>query len=72
MEIKNKTYKVVTPKEGMWLYNENERTISDKVYMPDGADVSLWKEITDAKKQELEAQWQAEIEAEMEVGDAQE
>ena len=67
MEIKNKTYKMVTPREGMWLYNESEKTISDKVYMPDGADVSEWQEITDAKKQELEAQWQAEIEAEMEV-----
>lgn len=72
MEIKNKTYKVVTPKEGMWLYNESEKTISDKVYMPDGADVSVWQEITDAKKQELEAQWQSEMEAEMEVNDAQE
>ena len=67
MEIKNKTYKVVTPSEGMWLYNESERTISDKVYMPEGADVSVWREITEAKKQELEAKWQAEIEAEMEV-----
>ena len=67
MEIKNKTYKMVTPKEGMWLYNESENIISDKVYMPDGADVSEWQEITDAKKQELEAQWQAEMEAEMEV-----
>ena len=67
MEIKNKTYKVVTPKEGMWLYNESERTISDKVYMPEGADVSAWQEITDAKKQELEAQWQAEIEVEIEM-----
>ena len=67
MEIKNKTYKVATPSEGMWLYNESERTISDKVYMPDGADVSVWQEITDAKKQELEEKWQAEIEAEMEV-----
>ena len=66
MEIKNKSYKMVTPKEGMWLYNESERTISDKVYMPEDADVSVWKEITYAKKQELEAQWQAEIEAEME------
>ena len=72
MEIKNKTYKVVTPSEGKWIYNEREKTISDKVYMPEGADVSVWKEITDAKKQELEAQWQAEMEAEMEVGDAQE
>ena len=68
MEIKNKTYKVVTPSEGMWLYNERENIISDKVYMPDGADVSVWQEITDAKKQELEAQWQAESE----VGDVTE
>ena len=67
MEIKNKSYKVVTPKEGMWLYNENEKTISDKVYMPDGADVSVWQEITEAKKQELEAKWQSEIKAKMEV-----
>ena len=67
MEIKNKSYKMVTPSKGMWLYNESEKTISDKVYMPDGADVSVWQEITDAKKQELEAQWQAEMEAEMEV-----
>ena len=72
METKNKSCKVVTPKEGMWLYNESEKTISDKVYMPDGADVSVWKEITEAKKQELEAKWQSEIEAEMEVGNAQE
>ena len=67
MEIKNKSYKMVTPSTGMWLYNESEKTISDKVYMPDGADVGVWKEITEAKKQELEAQWQAEMEAEMEV-----
>ena len=67
MEIKDKTYKVVTPKEGMWLYNESDNIISDKVYMPDGADVSVWQEITAAKKQELAAQWQAEMEVEMEV-----
>ena len=72
MEIKNKTYKVVTPSEGMWLYNESEKNISDKLYMPDGADVSVWKEITDATKQELEAQWQAEMEAEMEVQSGEE
>ena len=72
MEIKNKTYKVVTPSEGMWLYNESEKTISDKVYMPNVADVSVWREITDAEKQDLEAQWKAELEAEMEVGDVAE
>ena len=72
MEIKNKTYKVVTPSEGKWLYNESENIISDKAYMPDGADVSVWQEITDAKKQELEAQWKAEMEAEMEVQSGEE
>ena len=72
MEIKNKSYKMVTPSEGMWLYNESENIISDKVYIPDGADVSAWKEITDAKKQELEAQWKAEMEAEMEVQSGEE
>ena len=71
MEIKNKTYKMVTPSEGMWLYNEREKTISDKVYMPDGADVSVWKEITEAKKQELEAQWKSEMESEMEVSNVE-
>lgn len=55
MEIKNKTYKVVTPKEGMWLYNERENIISDKVYMPDSADVSCWREISDGEKKEIEA-----------------
>ena len=72
MEIKNKTYKVVTPSEGKWLYNESENIISDKVYMPEGADVSEWQEITEANKQELEAQWQAEMEAEMEVQSGEE
>ena len=72
MEIKNKTYKVVTPSEGKLLYNESENIISDQVYMPDGVDVSVWQEITDAKKQELEAPWKAEMEAEMEVQSGEE
>ena len=69
MEIKNKTYKVVTPNEGMWLYNEREKTISDKAYMPDGADVSVWQDITEAKKQELESQWKSEAEMEVQGGE---
>lgn len=64
MEIKNKSYKVVTPSEGMWLYNERENTISDKVYMPDSADVSCWREISDGEKKEIEARLE-----EIEVGD---
>ena len=64
MEIKNKTYKVVTPSEGKWLYNERENIISDKVYMPDNADVSCWREISDGEKKEIEARLE-----EIEVGD---
>lgn len=55
MEIKNKSYKVVTPSEGMWLYNERENIISDKVYMPDSADLSCWREISEGEKKEIEA-----------------
>ena len=55
MEIKNKSYKMVTPSEGKWLYNESENIISDKVYMPDSADVSCWREISEGEKKEIEA-----------------
>ena len=64
MEIKNKSYKMVTPSEGMWLYNERENTISDKVYMPDNAGVSCWREISYGEKKEIEARLE-----EIEVGD---
>ena len=55
MEIKNKSYKMVTPSEGKWLYNESDNIISDKVYMPDSADVSCWREISEGEKKEIEA-----------------
>ena len=67
MEINEKKYKVVTPSEGKWLYNESENIISDKVYMPDSSDVSCWREISEAEKKEIEARL-----AESEVGDVQE
>lgn len=67
MEINEKKYKVVTPSEGMWLYNERDNIISDKAYMPDSADVSCWREISEGEKKEIEARL-----AESEVGDVQE
>lgn len=51
IDIKDK-YKVVTPEEGMWLTDGS--TISDKVYMPLGADVSKWYDITEEQKDVLE------------------
>jgi hypothetical protein len=47
----------VVPRDGMWLYNESQRVISDLVYLGVEADSSEWTEITDERKQELEAMW---------------
>lgn len=49
--------RVLTPDENMWLYNESQRVISDKVYLGVQADESEWSEITDERKQELEMLW---------------
>lgn len=53
--------RVLTPDENMWLYNESQRVISDKVYLGVQADESEWTEITDDRKQELEALWYEDI-----------
>ena len=53
--------RVLTPDENMWLYNESQRVISDKVYLGVEADESDWTEITDERKQELEAMWYEDI-----------
>lgn len=55
MTIENKgNYKILRPSEGMWLYDGD--TVSDSVYLPVGADVSRWREITDAERVEIESQ----------------
>ena len=49
--------RVLTPDENMWLCNESQKVISDKVYLGVEADESEWTEITDERKQEFEALW---------------
>ncbi len=53
--------RVLTPDSDMWLYNESQRVISDKVFLGVEADESEWTEITDERKQELEAMWYEDI-----------
>ena len=53
--------RVLTPDTNMWLCNESQRVISDKVYLGVEADASDWTEITDDRKQELEALWYEDI-----------
>ena len=51
----DKTYKgydIVTPEEGMWLFNGEG--FSELLYTPKNADLSAWREVTDAFKAEWE------------------
>lgn len=52
--------RIITPSEGMWLYKESDRIISDKVYLGVNDTEAGWTEITEERKNELEALWEAE------------
>jgi hypothetical protein len=60
MTTETYTQRILIPDEGKWLYNENARSISDKVYLGKNADASEWVEITNAEKKALETEWQNE------------
>ena len=55
MKIETFEQRILIPEKGKWLYNATDNIISDKVYLGKEADASLWVEITDAKKQKIEA-----------------
>ena len=50
--------RVITTTEGMWLCNEAERIVSDKVFLGINATETDWTEITEERKTELEALWE--------------
>ena len=52
--------RVITPNTDMWLCNEEQRVISDKVYLGVNANENDWRDITEAEKTRLEALWSAE------------
>lgn len=52
--------RVVTPESGMFLCNEEQKVICAKVYLGVNSDETLWKEITETEKAELEAMWSEE------------
>lgn len=52
--------RVVTPESEMWLCNETDRVISDKVYLGVNADETMWKDITEEEKVRLEELWNSE------------
>ena len=61
MKLENTTnYRILTPSENKWLYNEKDRVISDRVFLGVNADETLWIEITEEEKLSLETQWESE------------
>ena len=61
MTLENTTnYRILTPGESKWLYNEKDKVISDKVYLGVNADETLWVEITEEEKLSLEQEWEKE------------
>ena len=55
--------RIITPTDGMWLLNSKDRVISDKVYLGKNADESAWVEISESEKQQLEAEWESDIDS---------
>lgn len=58
MEITTYTQRILTPAENMYLCNEKEKIISDKVYLGKEANQNDWREIDNAEKERLEKEWE--------------
>ena len=57
MKVETYEQRILLPEEGKYLYNENAKVISDKVYLGKEADVSTWVEITSEEKEALEREF---------------
>ena len=62
MKVETYEQRILTPEEGKYLYNENAKVISDKVYLGKEADASEWVEITQEEKETLEREWEEKTE----------
>ena len=49
--------RVITPEADMWLCNETDKAISDKVYLGINAEQPAWRDITEEEKARLEELW---------------
>ena len=58
MKIETYEQRILTPELGYWLYNEDAKAISDKVYLGKQANSADWVEITQERKEELEKEWE--------------
>lgn len=58
MKVETYEQRVLIPEENKYLYNENAKVISEKVYLGKEADASEWVEITQEEKDALEREWE--------------
>ena len=49
--------RAITPEADMWLCNEAQQVISDKVYLGVNADENEWRDITEEEKARFEELW---------------
>lgn len=61
--------RVLTPSDGMWLFNSKDKVISDKVYLGKNADEIAWTEIDETEKARLETLWETETDEPAEITD---
>ena len=61
MKIQTYEQRILIPEEGHFLVNHNAKTISDKVYLGINADANEWVEITAEEVEELQKQWEIEM-----------
>ena len=61
MTTETYTQRILIPDEGKYLYNEDARSISTKVYLGRGARATEWREITAKEKEALEAEWEGGV-----------
>lgn len=52
--------RVITPEADMWLCNETDKAISDKVYLGINAEQTAWRDITEEEKSEFKTLWNEE------------
>lgn len=62
--------RVITPNADMWLCNEAQQVISDKVYLGVNADENEWRDITEEEKARFEELWNTETPTENEATEA--
>ena len=59
--------RIITPNDDMWLCNEEQQVISDKVYLGINADVNDWHDITSEEKVNFESLWNTEAPTETDL-----